>query len=350
MKRKGSVRTREWVTIGGVLAVALACSRVAMGRTIIVYPLNASTVREVGGTLVGYCDEPDTYEVEVDANGKKRKIELWDGIFDVDLKWQPGENKIAVRDASVKFQHDPWAAEDASASGHQAAYDNCGNCHLLGEARSLKLKDSPEKLCRTCHEPDSEGFEHRNIEIPCTLCHVEHAALRPHLLRTTAATFCLPCHKDLKLAESTPHEPPLENLQCLECHLRPILNGACHSCHPQKTGNKGSVHGSAADRKPCVGCHVPHQTGSKELVRVCTGCHGRMESADPGHAATIADRCDACHSMHDGPPARKTPATACGACHGASTPRSCSGRQGACTDCHTIHGSPDTPASPPPPQ
>ncbi|MBE0618448.1 MAG: hypothetical protein IH608_11065 [Proteobacteria bacterium] len=273
-------------------------------------------------------------------NGVKRSIDLWDGVFDLDVDWRTGENSIAIGPKGslrkVSFSHDPYVEGGSRASVHDAIFLSCANCHVMGEERDLKLRKPAKALCGICHKQVSEGFEHDAEKVPCILCHEEHVAAVPDLLRTPTNSFCKPCHEKLETGKETHHKAVDKTFLCSNCHHKPLLNGVCHSCHAAKVKDRGTVHSRAVQKKQCIQCHVPHAAGPNAMAVTCKGCHGEMAALAKGHAEVTTVRCGACHAMHaDG--AYRDTGKACGGCHPNPSASEHRAASGACRECHRIH-------------
>ena len=184
---------------------------------------------------------------------------------------------------------------------HPALDDGCEVCHTL-EGGKLKAKDQME-ACYACHNDFSKAdggkkvFVHAPVDSgECTSCHDPHFATRPKLQKLEKG--CLECHDPFP-TNGTVHAPVRAG-ECGACHsphagpapkqLLRAGNALCLGCHkdthmrhrsPEVTGTMTSVpetfpldNGSLA----CAGCHVPHQSGARRLLKgsggeLCTICH-----------------------------------------------------------------------------
>ena len=184
---------------------------------------------------------------------------------------------------------------------HPALDDGCDGCHTL-EGGKLKAKDQRE-ACYACHNDFSkaEGGKKVFVHTPvaageCTGCHDPHFATRPKLQKLEKG--CLECHDPFPVS-GTVHAPVRAG-ECISCHsphagpapkqLLRAGNALCLGCHKDSHSRHRSpeVRGSVT-RVPetfpldngflaCSGCHVPHQSGARRLLKasegeLCTICH-----------------------------------------------------------------------------
>lgn len=282
-------------------AAALLLCGGAEARTRLLYPLDGSTTVEGGGLVVGFCDDPGVDRVTVELNGVARRVELWGGVFDVDLDWREGANTLAVGGVRIDFRYDPYGDRAAQPVAHQAMLDDCGTCHVLGSSRDLSLTASEPRLCTRCHA----AARGRHAAAPCTGCHSPHAAARQGLL----------------LAQG---------------------NALCQRCHPAQTAWGASAHGAIAAGPACAACHAPHDPPPR-VRAVCETCHGEHLS---GVAPHMNVECSACHWMHrEGVEARyKEPAGSCADCHTLPAEAGHVSVVAGCTPCHDFHQPTGAPA------
>lgn len=149
--------------------------------------------------------------------------------------------------------------------------------------------------CMECHDDIfEEPVIHAALEKGCTSCHGNlDASKRPHKVTGRVA-------KGLTSAESE---------LCLTCHEKP------------KFKNK-STH--AALDKGCSGCHDPHSSKHKKLLKsptpdLCYTCHDKKGYSGKGvHDAVKSGNCRSCHDSHASENAgllKKPPAEVCLECH-----------------------------------
>jgi len=267
---------------------------------VVLLPLSGSVTTEGGGLVIGYCDERDKTEVEVILNGKGHKVELWDGVFDLDLDWAEGANKIAVGDQAVSLVYDAYAEAPRVPVVHQAMVDNCGNCHRLGAERSLDLRGKADSLCRGCHGKRLGTFAHGTAA--CGSCHQPHTSWKPRLLKSEG-------------------------------------NGVCTGCHAAQADAAKTAHGGYWDKATCNACHPAHAPRASKAASVCAACHTGVVSASRAHGDTVRDSCGTCHRMH-GPKAEsrtKAPPDSCGTCHPETGDAGHRKILGECGSCHGLH-------------
>lgn len=189
------------------------------------------------------------------------------------------------------------------------------------------------------------------------------------------------CH-NVQGTSGEPQHPPYREGHCLACHedhatsssrrLKPLNNALCLACH---TGMALTSDGLKLAHPPggqlCLDCHNPHQSRQRNLLRdkgqllICARCHADFLSAAAKlpyrhHYLDPKTECGSCHYAHRRPAEhyiRENVSETCLTCHdlpihagdrvldnvaeqinrapvvhGAVT-------QGACTACHTPHGS-----------
>ncbi|MDF1552049.1 MAG: cytochrome c3 family protein [Deferrisomatales bacterium] len=354
-------------------------------RTVVLHPVDGSVVDEGGGQIVGFCDDPGTAEVEITLNGATHRVELWDGVFDLDLDWAEGPNELRFGTQTIHFTSDPYAETLRKPAVHQAMLDNCANCHVLGAERSLSLIGAAAELCRGCHAEVAAAVVHGAGE--CDGCHAPHTAWNPKLLLRTDNQLCLGCHADRTGEEGVAHRALWGELTCTTCHEghRPTLSGVgrhCGACHQgvvaagsghQEAVNTGcqvchTMHGTAGQglwKDPAESCHSCHPLGGdlrhdpalaacgdchrvhgeKEMPpsgERCRGCHGALLEKNRLHGPDALGRCEICHPLHQ--MANRSPAVfSCTGCHG--TEKLQGGHTGTvvgfdtCLQCHHLHQS-----------
>jgi len=278
-------------------------------RTAVLHPVDGSVVDELGGQIVGFCDDPGAAEVTLTLNGKPHRVELWDGVFATDLDWAEGANELRIDKQTLRFTADPYAETVKQPTVHQAMLDNCANCHVLGAERSLALGGAPDALCRGCHGAVAAAVAHGTT--PCGYCHVPHTSWTPALLVRTG-------------------------------------NGLCLGCHGERTGGAGIAHQALWGELACSTCHDAHRPGVAAGVgERCGACHGGKAAALPDHQAAVDTGCQLCHTMHGsaGKGLWKTPELACRGCHPAGADPRHDPLTAACGDCHGLHAPRELPPS-----
>lgn len=309
----------------------------SFGKTIVLYPVDGSIVNEGGGLLVGMSTDDAVQSIQVKFKDKEYEVELWDGVFDLDLTWDKGENTLIVDgDETITFKYDPYYSDSGSqsVSVHQAALDNCANCHRLGENRDTGLLEDASALCFKCHEIVGEGFEHSTVG--CEKCHESHVSWMPHLLKGKGVKFCSNCHSSLKTGLKSHHAGNFYKLDCPSCHDFVKKNSQCHSCHAKHT-TKSTPHGFLWDKNACVSCHLPHEPNIKYSL-LCKDCHPVKIAKDSSHADIVKMQCEACHLMHGDANGIITASSVCASsCHPVLSGRVHVSTNKSCSDCHGIH-------------
>ncbi len=236
--------------------------------------------------------------VQVALDGKLAKLATaTGGGFWCKLQLSPGRH--AIRVASGKDEATiPVSASSAAEYRYHPQVENCEGCHPR-PGGPFKPDTPLAALCGKCHKPRDAGrFVHGPVAAGgCTACHDPHGARHPRLQRV--ALSCFPCHQPFPAA-SRIHEP-LKAGACGKCHnphsaddralLAPAGNELCASCHPESHSrhtdvvSQGTITRVSEDfprdkgRLACVGCHAPHQSNEKYLLRaaeerLCRKCHG----------------------------------------------------------------------------
>jgi predicted CXXCH cytochrome family protein len=301
---------------------------------------------------------------------------------------------------------------EGAKSVHQPAAEvRCTGCHdPHASANKFNLVKPAAALCAGCHAKLSEaaakaGVKHRPVEQGCTTCHDAHAsASAPGVLKKPVPALCVGCHKadkpvfakrhfgyDVSKADCVScHDPhgsnrrgllydkvhsPVAKGMCSQCHEAPGSAagfqpkqaglGLCRGCHGPKVAqilSRNRVHAAALAGDACLGCHSPHASKGKGLLRgepskVCGSCHGdtmRRSAASLAKHQPVSDGdCTACHDPHSGDaPLLFTKGNlldTCGSCHDwlrhgshpmgekAKDPRNRNLRV-QCLSCHRGHG------------
>lgn len=306
----------------------------SFGKTAVLYPVNGSIVNVGGGLIVGITTDDAKQSIQIKLNDKEYELDLWDGVFDLDAKWNKGENQLFVDNERIVFHYDPFYDSGSLAvSVHQAALDNCANCHKLGAKRDLSLLEDIGPLCQKCHEIIGNDFEHSKAS--CDKCHESHVSWLPHLLKGKGTKFCGKCHSSLKTGLNSHHSGSYYELNCPSCHDFAKKNGQCHSCHAKLT-KKSSPHGQLWEENACVSCHLPHQPKVKFSI-LCKGCHSPSVVQDSRHSELVKFQCEACHLMHGDSNGLITTISACASCHPVLSGKEHAKTSDDCSQCHGIH-------------
>ncbi|MDD5773291.1 MAG: cytochrome c3 family protein [bacterium] len=209
----------------------------------------------------------------------------------------------------------------------------CLDCHDPHESNNSKLMslDSGKTvavisdLCIKCHQKIIQG---KNIHLivmagECLSCHRAHSSKYQFQLVEPLEKICyLNCHKNFGKDKDL-HKPVKEG-KCVSCHdphnspnskllLPKEFTGAfkedklCYLCHPnmrQKYSSK--IHKPITDGD-CDGCHVPHGSENKKLLKfsedkdMCLSCHrlGPEDLKNKKHTLDQAHtKCLGCHNPH----------------------------------------------------
>jgi predicted CXXCH cytochrome family protein len=325
-----------------LLVTALWASATAAGAgTVLLHPVDGSIVAAEGGQIVGFCDEPGATEVTIVLNGEPHTVELWDGVFDLDLDWAEGPNELQVGDQIIRFTSDPYAETHREPTVHQAMLDNCGNCHVLGPELDLSRGAGDRALCRGCHEAVADAVQHGPGD--CTECHDPHQSWNPKLLRRAGNQLCLACHGERTGEPGVAHHELWRDLLCTACHgghqPAPVGVGRqCGICHRGKA-TASDAHRVAVDTG-CQVCHTMHGSAGKGLWKApaesCLTCHPAGD--DPRHDNALSD-CGACHGLHT-PKEMPPSGERCRTCHAPILDKQRlhgPDALGRCEICHPVH-------------
>jgi predicted CXXCH cytochrome family protein len=240
---------------------------------------------------------------------------------------------------------------------HQAALDNCGNCHQLGSERSLELRYTGDRLCLGCHSRPDGAVAHGTA--PCLGCHDPHSGQGPALVRTGGNSLCARCHSSRAVGQlgrahtqigagascvecHSAHRPQLrEEEVCVKCHglqertAKDHADRSCGTCHWMHREAELGAYKSPAES--CGTCHVlPEEAAHADLTRECAACHGFHEVSTA--VSSGPRRCAVCHPGITSSTARHGDFALknCAACHSNHDPRDLNRTRAACGSCHAI--------------
>ncbi|MFC1657336.1 cytochrome c3 family protein [Candidatus Moduliflexota bacterium] len=199
--------------------------------------------------------------------------------------------------------------------------------------------------CRSCHDTVSTDSTDQRVHLPvkmgdCSICHLDHGSKNRLVLVSEEEDFCWECHSRDRdstrkihggyslegalcsechdphssgkagLIYDNEHDPFLER-DCAVCHSTPSegwkvpeVSDLCLGCHDDAAG--GSVLHEALSRTPCTGCHKPHASEIRSLLReevpeLCFPCHQEDEfTRHTIHSPVKDGSCLACHHPHGG--------------------------------------------------
>lgn len=224
------------------------------------------------------------------------------------------------------------------------------------------------KPCARCHPSKVQDVVHEPVKSDCSACHRtaggDHRQL-PGLfgVKASGPRLCEECHGDMSTGKSVhkpirdgsclgchaPHNSPLKHLLryeegrlCFTCHSRLVIASWPYPHQPVAAGN-------------CSGCHTPHQSAVPKLVKsdkqlVCFTCHSpALAQGESVHKPVAEGNCGGCHDVHGAnyPKLLKLPGSSasllCSRCHGSLTGQKSVHkpvREGKCLDCHAAHSAP----------
>src|SRR5256886_1979324 len=137
-------------------------------------------------------------------------------------------------------------------------------------AAAARLQAEP---CLSCHTGGQRehwaGSEHERRDVPCTSCHVIHAAQDRVMNRVTQQEACFTCHKTQRaqIHRISAHPLAVGEMGCSDCHnphgsIGPVLmaknsiNETCYTCHAERRGPFLWSHQPV--QEDCTTCHTPH--------------------------------------------------------------------------------------------
>jgi len=214
--------------------------------------------------------------------------------------------------------------------------------------RHPMLADPAKAKCATCHTKVLAGLVKHAPTENCTSCHTlsKGEAQTTVTLADRDPALCLTCHGgfekfteagEKKLAGA--HPPVADG--CTGCHdphssaskklLKKLPPGLCIDCHAADDLKK--AHPVSVDKSNCLACHAPHGSAQKQMMagsvlhppfaeKSCDACHAKGVAARRSRKKGGGELCLACHDLGE-PPAG-------GSLHGAV-------QTGLCTGCHDPH-------------
>ena len=269
-----------------------------------------------------------------------------------------GHGKMLAVDAKSVCSacHSSMVSSKAKSVHKVVAEGGCMKCH---DPHSAASKDNLVKegklLCFSCHKALGEKLakvkhHHSPVEKDCLVCHLPHSSDNgPFLLKDNIAQLCVGCHKTdkpifIKKHMGYPvaasrctgcHDPhgsdnmglllknvhsPVSKHMCNQCHEEPTsatplktkkeglaLCRGCHNDMYNKTFDKNRMHWPVVSKDGCLGCHNPHASQDKGLIRLpmaqlCGSCHvdtmKRLQKNVSKHEPVVEGRCTDCHDPH----------------------------------------------------
>lgn len=195
------------------------------------------------------------------------------------------------------------------------------------------VKDS--KVCLECHEEDQAHFDktvHAKAfkvgKVPaageCGACHgprsghIKEGGKELTIKPSQYAAVCMQCHQggDRKHWSGSVHAS--DDVSCTSCHSvmqkkseKGLLSAAredavCYKCHSEVRAelNKQSHHPVREGKISCSGCHLPHGSMNRTLLKgatvneTCYGCHQEKRGPFVWEHAPVRESCLTCHEAH----------------------------------------------------
>lgn len=152
--------------------------------------------------LIGSVTDDAVTEVSLSVGGAATRVPVRKREFQATLALKPGSNQIKVEAPKVAPITLGVTLVDAAEVDGQPLFrthgavtkGDCGGCHGArkpGEARQLDTV-----ICSRCHEPkDALRYRHAPVAAgSCTVCHDPHGQDNRFLLRESPEKLCLTCH------------------------------------------------------------------------------------------------------------------------------------------------------------
>ena len=198
--------------------------------------------------------------------------------------------------------------------------------HLL---HPIKVEESC--ISEKCH-PDVKKVKYVHAPVAtgvCVVCHGKIVSNPPYGLTRTGTDLCLGCHQQQEAFYGQArfvHKPVKE--KCTNCHnphsskdskffLATSQLTICINCHRNNEVNpdqipqikKALFPHKPVDEGKCAGCHAPHASNFKRLlregpqeIRLCFSCHKEkakeIDSAKFKHGPIRDGMCASCHKPH----------------------------------------------------
>lgn len=223
---------------------------------------------------------------------------------------------------------------------HQPYKDgNCLQCHNPhgGTSNAFIRQETTRQMCASCHKDvvGNKSKVHGPVAADaCMSCHKAHTAPYKNLLVAEGRELCLKCHSDMgkQLTQvAVVHKPVQED--CLKCHdvhasdfpmhIKQSPEKLCMSCHEpiKKATESGHQHSVVMTDQACLTCHTAHGGDRTKLLKgepmaLCMKCHDKAIKLPDRTVASMKAVLDPTKSKH-GPI-----------------------RDGNCSGCHDVHGSP----------
>lgn len=256
--------------------------------------------------------------------------------------------------------HDP---KDKEKNVHPPVADDCMGCHNphSTSAKALLLKEGND-LCFLCHEGKTyvgKPVVHAPVKENCRKCHLHHDGKLPKLLKSE--TICIDCHGTMINGKNI--HSPVESKDCMGCHtphtsnekklLKEPMPKLCFSCHDKGPFTKKVIHKPV--KAECNLCHAPHSSGAEKLLvakkeKLCENCHKesvvRFKRYKYPHPPVKDGQCGQCHDPHSTAFSKLTidsPVFLCGNCHDIGDAKKAKSvhspvDEGRCGGCHDVHG------------
>jgi predicted CXXCH cytochrome family protein len=193
------------------------------------------------------------------------------------------------------------------------------------------IKEEESCVSEKCHaQAKKVKYVHAPVATGvCVVCHGKIRTNPPYGLTRTGTDLCLGCHEQQKAFFGQArfvHKPVKEG--CTNCHnphssqinkffLAQSELTVCTNCHRSEKADPNKIpqiietkfsHKPVSEGK-CAGCHAPHASNFKRLLRegpqevaLCFSCHkkkaGQVKAAEFKHGPIRDGMCASCHKPH----------------------------------------------------
>lgn len=172
--------------------------------------------------------------------------------------------------------------------------------------------------CIWCHEElTKQAYVHSVVFMGCKTCHSgidkrhKNTSGIKRGLFAKEPDICLGCHDKSAFTKKTVHSA-INTLGCTGCHnphsssqkklLKKQGNDLCYTCHEDAKFKRRTIH--LPIHIGCMTCHNPHSTDNRSILvekmpDLCFGCHDKSDFKGKNLHKPVADgKCARCHNPH----------------------------------------------------